>query len=71
MLGGTMLIFRLSILTCTIYLVITLLVELGMMAFAHFYGGVIIGGRPWAIGLIFCFVWLLSYSIAWHILRVP
>jgi hypothetical protein len=64
-------ILKFSILTCAIYLGIVFLVELGTIVFARFCGGIIIGGRPWGVGLIFAFVWLLSYSVAWRVLRFP
>jgi hypothetical protein len=64
-------ILKFSMLTCAIYLGIALLLELGTIIFARFSGGIIIGGRPWGIALVFGLVWLLSYSVAWRVLRFP
>jgi hypothetical protein len=64
-------ILRISVLTCVIYILLALLLELGTTLAARFFGGLIIGGRPWGIALIFAIVWLVSYSVAWHLLRLP
>jgi hypothetical protein len=64
-------ILKISILTCAIYLAIALLLDLGTALYACFFGGLVVGGRPWGIALVFAFIWLLSYLVAWHALRLP
>jgi hypothetical protein len=64
-------ILKFSVLTCAIYLLIVLLLELGTMVYARLFGGVILGGRPWGIALFFASIWALSYSVAQYAFRFP
>ncbi len=68
---GTMPILKFGALTCAIYLLIILLLELGTVFVARLFGGVILGGRPWGIAVFFASIWLLSYSIAQYAFRFP
>ena len=64
-------ILKFSALTCAIYLLIVLLIELGTIVFARLFGGVIFGGRPLGFALFFALLWVLSYSIAQYAFRFP
>lgn len=64
-------ILKFSALTCAIYLLIVLLLDLGTIVFARLFGGVIFGGRPWGIALVFASIWALSYSTAQYVSRFP
>ena len=57
---------KFSILTCAIYVMVVLLFELGTIAFARLFGGVIYGGRPSAMALFFGSIWAVSYCLAWY-----
>jgi hypothetical protein len=64
-------ILKFSALTCAVYLLIVLLLELATIVFARLFGGVIFGGRPWGIALFFASIWVLSYSVAQYAFRFP
>jgi len=64
-------ILKFSALVCAIYLLIVLLLELGTIVSARLFGGIIFGGRPWAIALFFASLWVVSYSVAQYAFRFP
>ena len=69
-----MLFFKLGLLTCGFYVVLTMLLELGIWAVAYFKGlGVFFGEKHWywtlglKLGFIFGTLWIISFSAAWCI----
>jgi hypothetical protein len=69
-----MFIFKLGLLTCAFYMVLTILLEAGLWAVAYFKGlGVVIDYRHpfWTLGIklgaISGALWCISFSAAWYI----
>jgi hypothetical protein len=65
------LIARLALVTCGIYMLIAILIEIGIFVLMHLWGGVFYGisYRPWAVAI--AALWLESFSLAWRIVMVP
>jgi hypothetical protein len=70
-----MIFFKLGLLTCAFYAVLTIVLDLVLMGLVHFSGGLslsVYGKHPpltlgVALELMFGFVWLISFSAAWRI----
>jgi hypothetical protein len=72
--GGFMFIFKLGLLTCAFYVALTVLLEAGIWALAHFRGfGMYFATRDWfwgvglRLGFIFGTLWAISFGAAWYI----
>ena len=62
-----MFILKLAIVTCAIYMGITLLLFFCVLALVHLKGGVFYGLNWRAFGLLFGLIWLASFTVAWRI----
>ncbi len=62
-------ILRLALLTCAFYLAIAILIEVASLILARLLGGFAISTKPWGWALIFGFMWLISFTLAWHVFR--
>ena len=69
-----MILFKLGLLTCAFYVVLTLLLEAGLWAVIYFKGlGVVLSGRNSVLtlgakfGILFGLTWLISFVVAWSI----
>jgi hypothetical protein len=58
---------RFALLTCAIYLAITIALELAAFAVTYWKGGLFIGFSVRLYGAVFAVVWLISFSVAWRI----
>jgi hypothetical protein len=63
-----MLIFRLALLTCLIYLTVAALMELAIFLLARSLGSFAFAGKPLGWTIWFLGVWLVSFRFAWYIL---
>jgi hypothetical protein len=71
-----MVFFKLGLLTCAFYAVLTIALEVVLKAMIRFSGGLslfVYGKHPaltvgGVLGVIFGIVWLISYSAAWWIM---
>jgi hypothetical protein len=70
-----MFLFKLGLLTCAFYVVLTLLLEAGLWAMIHFRGFTVFfsskqhwfWGGGLLFGVIFGTLWIISFSVAWYI----
>lgn len=69
-----MFLFKLGLLTCAFYVVLTLLLEAGVLALIRVRGfSVFLSSKHWfwggglAFGAIFGTLWIISFSVAWYI----
>jgi hypothetical protein len=70
-----MFLFKLGLLTCAFYVVLTLLLEAGLWAMIRFGSGVSVffSSKHWfwggglAFGVIFGTLWIISFSVAWYV----
>jgi hypothetical protein len=62
---------KLALVTCGVYMLTAIMLEVGLLLLTHVKGGIFYGisYRVWAIG--FAAVWLVSFSLAWRIVMVP
>ncbi len=62
-----MFILKLTLVTCTFYMGITLLLLVGLLAIVHLKGmvGYTLNWR--SFGVLFDLIWLVSFSAAWRI----
>ena len=63
-----MVIIKLAVLTCAIYLAIALVLEAAFFALSVAKNGMLIGGGIRAWGVLFGVVWLVSFTAAFYIL---
>jgi hypothetical protein len=61
-----MFILKLAIVTCAIYMGITLLLFFGVLALVHLKGGVFYGLNWRTFGPLFGLIWLASFTVAWR-----
>jgi len=59
-----MFILKLAIVTCAIYMGITLLLFFGILALVHLKGGVFYSLNWRTFGLLFGLIWLASFTVA-------
>jgi hypothetical protein len=62
-----MFILKLAIVTCVVYMAITCVLFLATIALAHLKGSVGYDLNWRAFGLLFAFVWIVSFSVVWRI----
>lgn len=70
-----MLFLKLGLLTCAFYVVLTALVEAGILALVHYQGGVgvFFTAKHWfwsmglRLGIVFGALWIASFLAAWSI----
>jgi len=64
------LIAKLALVTCGVYMLTAILLEVGLLVLTHVKGGNFYGisYRVWAVG--FAALWLISFSLAWRIVMV-
>jgi len=62
-----MFILKLAIVTCTIYMGISLLLFFGVLVLVHLKGSVGYNLNWLAFGLLFGLIWLASFTVAWRI----
>lgn len=70
-----MFLFKVGLLTCAFYVVLTFLLYVGLWALAHTKGFMVLyGGKHWfwtlgaKLGAIFGTLWLIAFSAAWCII---
>ena len=65
------LIAKLALVTCGVYMLTAIILEVGLLLLTHLKGGIFyaISYRAWAVG--FAGLWLVSFSLAWRIVMVP
>ncbi len=59
-------ILRFAVVTCSFYLVITLLIQMAFFLVARWRGEALLYATRWGWILLFGLVWLLSFRLAWH-----
>ena len=62
-------IVKLAFLTATIYVFMALLAQSLLILLTHLWGPVGVRYQRSRMGLIFALVWLISFNLAWWILR--
>jgi hypothetical protein len=62
-----MLLFRLALFTCLVYLTAVALMELAIFILARSLGSFAFGGKPLGWTIWFGGVWLISFRLAWYI----
>jgi hypothetical protein len=63
---SAMFIIKLSLLTCTFYLLMAVVAEAGTAVAARLIGGVIISRV--ALAIFFAVAWAVSFALAWRVL---
>ena len=65
------LIAKLALVTCGVYMLIAIILEVGLLVLTHVKSGIFyaISYRAWALS--FAGLWLVSFSLAWRIVMVP
>jgi len=58
---------KLAVLTCVLYLSIIFLIEITSIVLAYFFGSFAIAAKPWGWGLLCGVIWLISFTLAWHV----
>ena len=62
-----MFVLKLATVTCAVYMAISCLLFLGVIAVAHLKGSVWYALSWRAFGLLFAMVWVVSFSVAWRV----
>jgi len=60
-----MILLKLALLTCAFYIAIVALMELAIFLSGDFG----IAAKPWGWTVLFGIIWLVSFTLAWHIFR--
>jgi hypothetical protein len=65
------LIAKLALVTCGVYMLTAIVLEVGLLVLVYVKGGIFYGTsyRVWAVA--FAALWLMSFSLAWRIVMVP
>jgi hypothetical protein len=58
---------KIGLLTCAVYLAITLLAEGATWIVVWRYGSLLVRLSPWFYAPFFAVVWVVSFSVAWRI----
>jgi hypothetical protein len=65
--GRDMFILKLAIVTCAVYMGISILLFFGVIALAHLKGSIGYDLSWRTFGLLFALIWLASFRVAWRI----
>ena len=58
---------KLGILTCLFYIAIVFLMDVAVTILARRMGGFGIATKPWGWVVLFGFIWLISFGLAWRV----
>ena len=64
-------IIKMALVTCAFYLGIAILLDIASFVVAARTGGIMFALNYWMWGLIFAFVWLISFVLAWLVFMLP